>query len=536
MTEPYDAVVIGAGHNGLITAALLSRAGMRVAVLERSDHIGGATSTVEFAPGFKVNPGAHWAGSLDASVIHELGLDGQVSILPAEPMVFAPTPDGRALVFWQDLDPTLESIRAFSPRDADQWMPFNELLGHAAGLLNVLYDDPPPSLPSVALRDLPGLARTGRYLKKLGKRQMMEVLRVLPMSIADLLDEWFESDIIKGTIGTSGIVGIMQGPMAGGTAAVMLHHELGGAMGSPKGGLGELAWALANILREQGGDVRTEAPVQEILVRDGAVRGVVLEDGEEIIAGRVISSADPKHTFLQLLDPTTLPVEFVRSIENIRFRGACAKVHLALDGLPTFTAADDPAMLHGAISISPSIEYLERAYDDAKYGAVSAEPYLEAVIPSLSDDSFAPAGKHVMSVFVQYAPYHLASGEWRSEQRAALGDAVVRTLSKYAPGLESKILHRDILTPLDIEERFGMTEGSINHGELALDQFYFARPVAGCADYRGPVSGLYLCGAGMHGGGGVNGVPGRNAARAVLSDAKQARGMRAKIGALVSRS
>ena len=427
-------------------------------------------------------------------------------------------------------------MRAFSPRDADHWMPFNELLEHSAGLLNVLYDGVPPSLPSVALRDLPALARTGRYLKKLGKRQMMEVLRVLPMSVAELLDEWFESDIVKGTVGASGIVGVMQGPMAAGTAAVMLHHELGGSMGSVKGGMGELVWALANILREHGGDVRTEAPVQEILVRNGAACGVVLEGGEEIIAGRVISSADPKRTFLHMLDPTTLDADFVRNVENIRFRGACAKVHLALDGLPTFAAADDPAMLRGAISISPSIEYLERAYDDAKYGAVSAEPYLEAVIPSLSDDSFAPAGKHVMSVFVQYAPYHLTNGEWDSEQRAALGDVVVRTLSKYAPDLESKILHRDILTPLDIEERFGMTEGSINHGELALDQSYFARPVAGYADYRGPVPGLYLCGAGTHGGGGVNGVPGRNAARVVLSDAKRARGLRAKIGALVTRS
>ncbi len=536
MTKPYDAIVIGAGHNGLITAALLSRSGMRVAVLERSDRIGGATSTAEFAPGFKVNSGAHWVGSLDASIIHELGLDGRVSVLPAEPVVFAPTLDGRALTFRQDLDPTLESIRAFSPRDADQWMPFNELLGHGAGLLSLLYDDPPPSLPSVALGDLPALARTGRYLKRLGKRQMMEVLRILPMSVAELMEEWFESDIVRGTVGASGIVGVMQGPMAGGTAAVMLHHELGGAMGSVKGGMGELVWALANILREHGGEVRTEAPVQEILVRDGAARGVVLEDGEELFAGRVISSADPKRTFLHMLDPTTLDADFVRSVENIRFRGACAKVHLALDGLPTFAATDDPAMLCGAISISPSIEYLERAYDDAKYGAVSAEPYLEVVIPSLTDDSFAPAGKHVMSVFVQYAPYRLADGKWDSAQRTALGDVVVRTLSKYAPDLESRILHRDILTPLDIEERFGMTEGNINHGELALDQFFFARPVAGYADYRGPVPGLYLCGAGTHGGGGVNGIPGRNAARVVLRDAKRARGLRGKIRALVTRS
>jgi len=535
MTTPYDAVVIGAGHNGLITAALLSRSGMRVAVLERSDRVGGATSTVEFAPGFKVNPGAHWVG-LDASVVQDLGLDEHVKIRPPEPIVFAPTLDGRALTFRQDLDATLESIRAFSPRDADRWMSFNELIEHSAGLLNLLYQEPPPSLPSVALRDLPALARSGRYLKKLGKRQMMEVLRVLPMSVAEWLDEWFESDIIKGTIGASGIVGVMQGPMAAGTAAVMLHHELGGSMGSVEGGIGELAWALANMLREKGGDVRTEALVQEIVVRDGMVRGVVLEGGEEVVADRVISSADPKRTFLQMLDPTTLPAQFVRGVENVRFRGACAKVHLALDGLPTFAAAEDSSMLHGAISISPSIEYLERAYDDAKYGAASTQPYLEAVIPSLSDDAFAPSGKHVMSVLVQYAPYHLASGEWGSEQRDAVGDTVVRTLSQYAPDLESQILHREVLTPLDIEERFGMTEGSINHGELALDQFFFARPMAGYADYRGPVSGLYLCGAGTHGGGGVNGVPGRNAARTVLRDAKRAQGLRGRLGGLVARS
>ncbi len=527
MNAPYDAAIIGAGHNGLVTAAYLARAGWRVMVLEASDRVGGATKTVEFAPGFKVNPGAHWAGALDPSVLVDLQLHDAVTIIPADPAVFAPTPDGKSLVFRSDLDATLESIRSFSSKDAERWSRFNALLDRASGLLNVLYASPPPEFPAVHLRDLPTLGRAARYLKKLGRREMMEVLRVLPMPVAALLDEWFETDVLKGTVGASGIVGVMQGPMAAGTTAVLLHHELGGAMGSVRGGLGELTWALAAMVRERGGEVRTEAAVGEIAVRQGIAEGVVLEDGDEVRAKCVISGIDPKKTFLDLVPAASLGSTFLSRVENIRFRGACARVHLALDGLPTFTAAEgDQHVLRGAISISPSIEYLERAYDDAKYGAISTRPYLEAVIPSLVDDAFAPAGKHVMSVYAQYAPYHLGGVGWNAAASQRLGDTVVDTLTEYAPDLPSKVLHREVLTPVDLEQRFGVTEGSINHGELMLDQFFFSRPVAGHADYRTPIHGLYLCGAGTHGGGGVNAIPGRNAARVVLRDRAKGWGSR----------
>ena len=518
MTNPYDAVVIGAGHNGLVTAAYLGSAGLRVLVLERSDSVGGAAVTDEFYPGFKVNAGVHWAGSLDPTVMKDLGLErAGVEIVPADPAVFTPLPEGGGLTLWRDLEPTLESIRRFSNRDADRWPAFNRLLAMSVGLLTEIYRSPPPRVPNPSLRDMLSLARTGRLLRKLGRHDMLEVMRLLPMSVAEVMDEWFETDVLQGTIGASGIVGLAQGPMAAGTAAVMLHHEVGGSMGFVRGGVGNLTRALADSARGYGVDVRTGAGVSRILVRDGAAVGVVLEDGAAIAATRVVSNADPRRTFLGLVDPTILDPIFVAGVSAIKFRGVCAKVHLALDALPTFVAANGNVdLLTGAISVSPSIEYLERAYDDAKYGRVSSHPYLEAVIPSLTDESMAPAGKHVMSVFVQYAPYHLREGSWEDGARSALGDTVVKTLSVYAPDIEEKILHREVVTPLDLELRYGLTEGNINHGELTLDQFFFARPVPGWAQYRTPINGLFLCGAGTHGGGGLNGIPGRNAARVII--------------------
>ncbi len=515
MRARYDVVVIGAGHNGLVAAAYLARAGRRVLVLERSDDLGGAAVTSEFHPGFRVNSGAHWVG-MRASMLTELGIDGVVTVADADPAVFAPHPDGRALVFRQSLSDTVASISAFSARDAERWPGFGTLLGQAAGLLRELYAGPPPDMPMLTWGDLPALLKTGRYLRGLGKRPMMEVIRLLQMSVAELMDEWFETDLLQGSVATAGIIGISQGPMASGTAAALVHQELGSTMSYVPGGIGALSRALADAVWSAGGEVRTASTVASILVNDGTVTGVALASGEEVAAPIVVSNADPRRTFA-LVDPGQLDLGFLEGVDRIRYRGAAAKVHLALDGLPTFTAAGgDTTLLGGAVTIAPSIRYLERAADDAKYGRMSREPYLDVVIPTIGDPSLAPPGKHVMSIFAQYAPYHLRDAVWDTRANERLGDAVLGVLRQYSPDLAERIIAREVLSPLDLETRFGLTEGSITHGELLLDQFFFARPLPELARYRSPIEGLYLCGAGMHGGGGVNGVPGRNAAKLIL--------------------
>ncbi len=359
---------------------------------------------------------------------------------------------------------------------------------------------------------------------------MAEVLRTLPMSVAEFLDEWFESDALKGMLGATGITGIFQGPMAAGTAFTFLQQHVEGADGVIKptrlvrGGMGTLTRALADAARQAGAEIRTSAAVERLNIKDGRAAGVVLASGEEIAAKRIISNADPRRTFLELVEPLHLDPEFVRKVRGIKFRGACAKVHLALGELPRFHGLNgESAHLRGTISVAPSLGYLERAYDDAKYGRTSKKPYLEAVISSLSDPSLAPAGAHVMSVLVQYAPYHLKEGNWSDTRREELGDRVVDMLADYSPNLRSAIMDRQVLTPLVLERVYGLTEGNIYHGELALDQLYFMRPVPGWARYRTPIDNLYLCGAGTHPGGGVTGAPGYNAARAILKDVKRER-------------
>jgi phytoene dehydrogenase-like protein len=355
---------------------------------------------------------------------------------------------------------------------------------------------------------------------------MVELLRTVPMSVGELLDDWFETDILKGVLGARGVTGVLQGPRSGGTAFVLLHHQVGrpvGAFRAPhavRGGVGSLARALTAAATSFGAEVRTGAEVVRVLSKGGRATGVVLQNGDEIAARRVVSGADPRRTFLDLCDPSRLTPDFVRAVRSVRYRGAWAKVNLALGALPTFAALRDAGetALRGTISISPSLDYLERAYDDAKYGRVSDRPYLEIRIPSLADASLAPPGRHVMSIEVQYAPYRLREGEWDDSARDALGDRVVETLAAYAPELPGSILHRQVLTPRDLETTFALTEGHTYHGEMTLDQILFMRPVAGWSRYRTPVGGLYLCGAGTHPGGGIAGVPGANAARVILKD------------------
>ncbi len=520
----YDAIVIGAGHNGLVTAAYLAKGGLKTLVLERRELVGGATVTEEIFPGFNVDTGAHRIGTIHPSVMKELGLAAHgLELVESDPSVFSPLPDGRNLTLWRDTQRTIESIREFSKTDADRWVSFTQLVAKATGVLEAAYRATPPDLVDGGVRDLWTMVRLGGKLRRLGRKDMTEVMRILPMSAKELLDDWFETDVVKGTLAAAAITGVFQGPMAAGTAYTFLHQHVGTPNGTMRptvrvrGGMGNLAGALAAAATQHGVEVRTNASVEHVIVENGRAMGVVLTNGDEIRAKTVVSSADPRRTFSRLVHPSHLTSEFTRKIQNIKLKGICAKVHLALSELPRFSGATgNGSYLNGTISISPSLPYLERAFDDAKYGSVSSRPYLEAVIPSVTDPSVAPPGKHLMSVLMQYAPYHLKEGQWDAAKRDALGHAVIKTLAIYAPNIESAILHRHVLSPLDLEETFGLTEGNIYHGELTMDQAFFMRPVPECARYRTPIEGLYLCGAGTHPGGGVNGASGYNAAREIL--------------------
>ncbi len=525
MARTWDAVVIGAGHNGLVTAAYLAKAGLSVLVLERREVVGGAVVTEEVFPGFKLDTGAHKIGGLHRAIVSELQLERHgLELVQADPTVFSPAPDGRHVTLWRDRSRTVEAIRRISPADADAWVPFSELMEKAAGLLRAIWTTTPPDMTGGGARDLWSMLKLGAGLRRLGKKDMVEVMRILPMSADELLGDWFESDVLKGTLAASAVAGVFQGPMAAGTAFSMLHNHVG-AEGvirptlRARGGVGALTAALAAAARERGAEIRTRARVERVIVEDGRAGGVVLDGGEEISARRVVSNADPRRTFFDLVGAMELDPELVRKVGNIRYRGGCAKVHLVLGELPRFEdLADGGAHLNGVISISPSVKYVERAYDDAKYGRPSERPFLEVSIPSVTDPGLAESGRHVVSIVAQYAPSHLKDGTWDAARREALSDTVVRTLAEYAPNLESAILHRYVTTPLDLEETYGLTAGNIYHGEHTLDQLFFMRPVPGFARYRTPIEGLYMCGAGTHPGGGVTGMPGYNAAREILRD------------------
>lgn len=521
----YDTIVVGAGHNGLVTAAYLAKAGQKVLVLEARDVLGGAAATEEIFPGFSVDTGAHRIGGLNEKMVRDLGLAGHgLALLDADPTVFVPVREGTPLTLWRDSRKTADAIREISPTDADAWVPFTELLGKAAGFLEAAWTSTPPDVTGNNLGDLIASAKLGTKLRRLGKRDMVEVMRILPQSAWEFLGDWFENDLVRGALAASSIGGLCQGPMGPGTAYMLLHHHVGAGAGvvrparRVRGGIGRLSEALAAACRAAGAEIRTAASVERIVVEGGTATGVVV-DGTELRAKRVVSSTDPQRTFFQLMDPCEMSPEFARKVGNIRYKGVTAKVHLALSGLPDFTCRPGVGEhLNGMISVSPSLEYVERAYDAAKYGRTSERPCLEISIPSLADPSVAPDGKHLMSVSVQYAPYHRSDGTWDDAARDQLGDLTIRTIAEYAPDLESLVESRHVLTPLDLERRFGLNEGNVYHGEMTLDQLLFMRPVPGASRYRTPAAGLYLCGAGAHPGGGVIGVPGLNAAREILRD------------------
>ena len=518
----YDAILIGGGHNGLVAAAYLARAGRKTLVLERRPVIGGAAVTEEVFPGFKFSVFSYVVSLLRPEIIRDLDLPRHgLQILPLESTI-TPLDNGDYLGSWADPDEARRELRRHSPHDADAMVLFGRLMHHMAMAVKPIIGMVPPDPASLSPADLKGLLKLGGHFRSLGGDRFHALHKLMTMSSADYLDEWFEFGPLKATKSASGIIGTFLGPRSPGSAYVLLHHYMGEidgafrAWGFQKGGTGGISNAIAGAARASGAEIRTDAAVERVLVRNGQAVGVALASGEEIAANVVVSGLDPRLTFTRLVDPRLLPADLLDGVRRYKFRGSSGKVNLALAGLPDFKCLPGPGPhLRGAISISPSVEYLERAYDDAKYGEFSRHPYMDIVIPSMIDPGMAPPGKHVMSVFVQYAPYHL-NGGWTDAKREAFGDAVVKTLARYAPNIESLILHRQVLTPADIERITGLSEGNIFQGELALQQLFFLRPVPAWAKYKTPIRGYWQCGAGTHPGGGIMGASGRLAAVEIL--------------------
>ena len=524
MAKTYDAIIVGGGHNGLVAAAYLARAGRRVLVLEKRHLVGGAAVTEEIFPGFKFSEFSYVVSLLRPEIIRDLDLPRHgLHILPLE-STLTPLPNGDYFAAWADHDQSRREIYRHSPKDAEAYDEFGRLMHFMAMAVKPILGMVPPDPTSLAPKDLLGLLRLGKHFRALGEERFYALFKLMTTSAADYLDEWFECEPLKATKSASGIIGTFLGPRSPGTAYVLLHHymgELDGAFrawGFAKGGTGAISEAIAGAARRWGAQIRVNAPVSKVIVKNGRAVGVALDSGEEMVANAIVSGLDPKRTFLNLLDARQLPADFVESIRRFKFRGSSGKVNLALSELPNFTCLPGVGPhLRGAISISPSVEYIERAYDDAKYGHFSRRPYLDIVLPSMIDPGMAPPGRHVMSCFVQYAPYDL-NGGWTDQQREAFGDAVIDTLSEYAPNLKSIILHRQVLTPWDIEQITGLTEGNIFQGELALHQLFFLRPAPQWSNYRTPIRGYYQCGAGTHPGGGIMGASGRLAALEILKD------------------
>jgi phytoene dehydrogenase-like protein len=523
----YDVIVIGGGHNGLVHAAYMARAGRRVLVLERRHVLGGAAVTEEVFPGFRISVCSYVVSLLRPQIIRELDLPRHgFEVLPLDG-TFSPMPDGNHLWRTNDHGHTRREILRHSRLDAEAYDEYGRAMIDMARFVKPTLDVRAPDPFSRAPSDIRELIRIGRRFHTMSSESRYRLVQLMTMSAVDFLDQWFETDVLKATMAASGIIGTFLGIRSPGTAYVLLHHYMGeidGAFrswGFAKGGTGAISNAIGAAAREAGVEIRTSAPVDRIIVRNGRATGVVLKNGDEIEGAVISSSVDPRLTFLGLLDSRELPAEFVEDVRRYKFRGSSGKVNLALDGLPEFTCLPGAGThLRGAISISPGVDYMERAYDDAKYGRYSRRPYIDIVIPSLTDPSVAPPGKHVMSCFVQYAPYALKDGTW-DDERERFGDTVVDTLSEYAPNLKSLILHRQVVTPLDLEREWGLSEGNIFQGELALEQLLFLRPVPGWAQYRTPIRNLYMCGSAAHPGGGIMGAPGRNAAFEILRSSRR---------------
>jgi phytoene dehydrogenase-like protein len=526
MTRRFDAVVIGGGHNGLTTAAYLARAGKKVVVLEKRHVLGGAATTEEVFPGFRFSVASYVVSLLRPEIIRELELPKHgLEILPLDG-TFTPL-DNDYLWRVNDHGKTMRELRRWSKNDAEAYEEYGQLMVDMARFIKPILSVVPPDPGKVNPMQWLPLVGLAKKFRDLPERHQAVFVQLMTMSAADFLDQWFETDPLKATMSASGIIGTFQGVRSPGTAYVLLHHYMGEidgafrAWGIPRGGTGGVSNAIASAARAAGVEIRLQAPVDHVRVHGDRATGVVLESGEEISASTVLSSVDAHQTFLNLLEPGQLPSEFEEEVRRYKFRGSSGKVNLALDALPNFTCLPGVGEhLRGAISFSPAVDYMERAYDDAKYGHFSRRPYIDTIIPTLVDPSMAPPGKHVMSCFVQYAPYHLAEGQWDDNAREAFGETVIDTIAERAPNIRDVILHKQVLTPLDIERDFGLTEGNIFQGELSLEQLFFNRPVPGWARYRTPIKDLWMCGSATHPGGGIMGAPGRIAALELLGSSK----------------
>jgi phytoene dehydrogenase-like protein len=520
-------VLIGGGHNALIAAFYLAKGGFKPLVLERREIVGGGAITEEFHPGFRASTLAHTLGPLRADIARDLQLEKfGCEILSPDPRVFAPTPDGKALFFYNDAAKTAVGIAQFSAKDAEKYAKFAESLEKVAGFFTQLSSITPPAIDHPTPEDLWNLLKTGKGVRKLGKTGIFDLLRWGPMAVADFVAEFFETELIRAVIAARGIFGAALGPWSAGSTAVLLlraaadAHPVGSAV-FPRGGLGNFTRALAESAKQAGAEIRTDAEVQQIRVKDGAVSGVVLTNGEEIAVEAVASGVDPKRTFFKLVDPSQLDPTFANRMKNFRSNGNVAKVNLALGGLPAFPALDanegSLKALSGRIHIGPEIDYLERAFDASKYGEFSKAPWLDVIIPTILDPGLAPDGKHVLSAYVQFAPYKLREGTWDSRRRE-LGHTVIKTLATYAPNLPGLVEGIQVITPKDLETCYGFTGGHIFHGELTLDQLFTMRPVLDWSRYKTPIRGLFLCGSGTHPGNGLTGSSGANAAREIIRD------------------
>src|SRR5919204_4991744 len=523
MAQHYDAIVIGGGHNGLTNAAYLAKAGKKVCVLERRHVLGGAAVTEEIVPGFLFSECSYVVSLLRPEIVRDLELPRHgLAILPLDG-TFTPL-DGDYLWRTNDHGRTLRELRRWSLSDAEAYDEYSVAMVHMARFVKPILGLVPPDQGRIDPRQWLPLAGLARGFADLPRRLKDIFIQLMTMSAADFLDQWFETDPLKATMSASGIIGTFQGVRSPGTAYVLLHHYMGEidgafrAWGIPRGGTGAVSEAIASAARSFGAEIRTEAPVEHILTRGDEVIGAVTSSGDEVTGRVTLSSLDPHQTFVRLIAPGHLDSSFVEDVGRYRYRGSSGKVNLALDGLPEFTCLPgDGEHLRGAISFSPSVDYMELAYDDAKAGRFSRRPYIDMVIPTLVDPSMAPPGKHVMSCFVQYAPYRLADGdEWEAARRDAFGETVVDTIAERAPNIRDLILHAQVLTPRDIEDQFGVSEGNIFQGELSLEQLFFNRPVPGWARYRTPLRNLWMCGSATHPGGGIMGASGRLAALHVV--------------------
>ena len=522
----YDIIIVGAGHNGLVAAYYLAKAGLKTLVLERREIIGGGSITEEFHPGFRCSTLAGSPGPLLPQIIKDfqLGRLGVEFITPTV-RVWAPGTNGNSVTIYQDTKRTAAELTETSGTDAERYPEFISTFARIGQALAPVLTMTPPDIEDLSAGEVWQLGRLGWGIRGLGKKDEYRLLRYGPMAVADLAAEWFETESLRALVAARGISGAFAGPWSAGTSAtILLQAANGGSPFAPstlvKGGMGTLSNALAQAATEAGAEIRTGAEVASIQVKDGKATGVVLGNGEELPAWTTVSSHDPGITMLELLDPGELEPSYRNHMQNYRAVGTVAKVQLALSALPEFSGLDKSSAkekLSGRIHIGPEIDYLERAFDAAKYGDISPQPYLDVRIPSLSDPTLAPHGAHVMSIHAQFAPYDLRDGNWNS-RREELGDIVVKTLSDYAPNLRELIIGRQVVTPLDLEQTYGLRRGQIHHGEQSLDQFFAFRPLIGWAQYRTPIKGLYLCSAGTHPGGGITGGPGANAAREVIKD------------------